>query len=366
MTARKRLTGLDGVRGIAALGVVVLHISFYSHRPFAAWEEVDGVFGGLRLGVTAFFVLSAFLLAGPWLAAARGEAPRPHAGRFLIARAARILPAYYAALAFAALLLAGTTSWRSATGQDVPLLLLLVQNWSADARGLLVPPSWTLCVEASFYLALPLFGLALLRFATTRTRQLAFCLGLAALSVAFNALLELQDLPRHWHGTFPGVGYEFAAGIAAAALTAGRAPSRNKRGWLLAGGLALVLFDAVAHKPLGLPGIWLWHDLPAAVGFAAIVAAVATGPALITGSAPLRWLGERSYALYLLHYPVILALATRGRLPQDFLPAAILVTGVTLVLSDLSWRFLERPFQRLARRRSSWRPVPLRALPETD
>jgi peptidoglycan/LPS O-acetylase OafA/YrhL len=349
------------MRALAALGVVALHVGFYTAKPWSS-PVVGALFGGLRLGVVMFFVLSAFVLSGPWLAAARGDRARPSVRAYLMRRAARILPAYYAALGLAAALLAGTGSPRLPALRDLPLLLTLRQNWSESARGALVPPSWTLCVELSFYVLLPLAGVLACRRARTTARQLVACACLVAVSALFNGAIEALALPPLLHGTLPSVAYAFAFGSAAAAITASRPPSPTARLVLLAAGWVLVVADVAAHNmhsPTGVPGIAIWRDAPAALGFAAIIVAVASGPARLLGARPMRWLADRSYAIYLFHYPVLLALSVRARLPDHLLPALALVTAVTLALAELSWRLVELPaIQRARGRRRAPRTAP--------
>jgi peptidoglycan/LPS O-acetylase OafA/YrhL len=347
-----RVRGFDGLRGLAALGVVVLHVSFYTARARPPWDLGDGLLQGLRLGVVLFFALSGFLLARPWLQAARGEAAAPHVGRYLVRRAARILPAYYAALGLGTLVLLGTDNGRLPQGREIPALLLLVQNWSASAQEKLVPPAWTLCVEVSFYLVLPLAGLVLLRWGTTARRQLALVAGAVVASVAFNAVVSAW-LPAQWHRTLPGAGYAFALGTAAAVVAGAWRPRRGGRVALTTAALALAVVDALADKTWHAPGMALVRDLPAAIGFALLLVAVAAGPSRLLGSAPLRWLGSRSYALYLVHYPVILLFTARHALPQSSAPATLLVLAAALVLSELLTRAVEQPIVRLVHRRTA-------------
>jgi peptidoglycan/LPS O-acetylase OafA/YrhL len=344
-----RVRGFDGLRGLAALGVVVLHVSFYTARARPPWDLGDGLLQGLRLGVVLFFALSGFLLVRPWLLAARREAAPPHVGRYLIRRAARILPAYYAALGLGALVLLGTHNGRLPHGREIPALLLLVQNWSAGAQEKLVPPAWTLCVEVSFYLVLPLAGLVLLRWGTTARRQLVLAAGAVAASVAFNAIVAAW-LPDQWHRTLPGAGYAFALGTAAAVVAGSWRPRRGGRAALTAAALSLAVLDALADKTWHAPGMAVARDLPAAVGFALLLVAVAAGRSRVLGSAPLGWLGSRSYALYLIHYPVILLFTARHALPTSAALATLLVLAVALVVSELMTRAIERPVVRLAHR----------------
>jgi len=166
------MAGLDGLRGLAAVGVVVLHVWMYTgaHDPTQS-VLLDVVIGELRLGLVYFFVLSGFLLALPWADAALGQARAPRVGRFLTRRLARIGPAYWLALVAAAALLAGTGHPREASLWDLPIIALFAQNLFEDTRGLVDPPMWSLHVEVGFYLALPVIGWALVRAAGTGRRR---------------------------------------------------------------------------------------------------------------------------------------------------------------------------------------------------
>jgi peptidoglycan/LPS O-acetylase OafA/YrhL len=102
-----------------------------------------------------------------------------------------------------------------------------------------------------------------------------------------------------------------------------------------------------------MPAMGLVRDLPAAVGFAGLLVAVAAGPSHVLGSAPLRWLGSRSYALYLVHYPVILLFTARRALPESPAVATALVLAGSLVLAELLTRWVEQPVMRWVRARTT-------------
>jgi peptidoglycan/LPS O-acetylase OafA/YrhL len=365
-----RLTGLDGLRGLAAMAVAVLHVAFYTNRPRPLESLGDAFMQGLRLGVPLFFVLSGMLLYLPWVRATRSTRPAPDVKVYALRRAARILPAYYFALIGATIILVPSGSPRAPSASQAAAIAALVQNWWPDAAQKLNPPAWTLAVEATFYLLLPLLGLATLRWLRTPRRQLAGCAALVAASIGANALFVV--LGRHgWHRTLPGSVYAFALGMALAViLPRARGLIRPARIALIMAGAALIVGDALAHEPARLPGIDIWQDLPAAAGFAAIVLAVAaTDRSPVLDSTPLAWIGERSYALYLWHYPVILLFAERHLLPRSTVAASVLVIGVSLGAAAFSWRFVERPIleraralsdpgrrQRARRRRTAGRP----------
>ena len=107
---KRRAAAVDGLRAIAALSVVVYHAWLYTLPTVTAAHRDtlgDQVIHELRLGLVLFFVLSGFLLWRPFVAAARGRRPRPGTREYLVRRGARVLPAYYLALAGSVLLLWG-------------------------------------------------------------------------------------------------------------------------------------------------------------------------------------------------------------------------------------------------------------------
>src|SRR3954447_20813216 len=90
---------LDGLRGLAALGVLTLHVWMFTVQGAHGRHELVSLLPGeLRLGVVLFFVLSGFLLAGPWVASALDGRRVPPLGRFAVKRAARIVPGYWVAM----------------------------------------------------------------------------------------------------------------------------------------------------------------------------------------------------------------------------------------------------------------------------
>jgi peptidoglycan/LPS O-acetylase OafA/YrhL len=358
-----RLNGLDGLRGLAAVAVVVLHVWMYTEanapgRPVL----VDAVIGELRVGVVLFFVLSAFLLVRPWVAAARGERPAPQLGRFALRRLARVAPAYWAALAGAFLLLHGTGHGRATGPETLPAFALFLQNLFPQTRGRLDPPMWSLAVEISFYLALPAVGWLLVR-AARRPRwglagPLLVCAGLVAAGLAWTALGVAREWAPEVMWTLPTYIGLFACGIAAAVLAHGRRLGRPSAALLFAAGWAAVVLNGVWHSGgTGFTG-HVVADLPAALGFAAVIVAVALRPPGLLSSAPLHALGALSYGIYLWHMPVLYGLQLRDAFPQTALPALAAVLGPTLVLATASWLLVERPVLRWAARTTRPRPAP--------
>jgi peptidoglycan/LPS O-acetylase OafA/YrhL len=309
---------------------------------------------GLRLGVPLFFVLSGLLLFLPWVRASSGDREPPDVKTYAIRRAARILPAYYLALAGAALVSLLTQVKGMPTAPEALAIAGMVQNWFPAAAQKLNPPAWTLAIEASFYVCLPLIGLATMKWLRTPMRQLAGCAGLVALSLIANLLITWYA-PDAWHRTFPAAMYSFAFGMAIAVLLArGLRAGLVARLGLVATGTTLVILDAFAHEPLRLRGYMTWADVPAAAGFALLVFAIASAErSPLLSAPPVRWIGERSYGLYLWHAPIIFLLYDLGLLPSSTVVASVMVVSLAAAVAALSWRYVEMPILNRARRLST-------------
>jgi peptidoglycan/LPS O-acetylase OafA/YrhL len=331
--SRPRLHALDGLRGLAALAVVVLHVWMYTDANFprpGRTDLLDRTIGELRIAVVLFFVLSGFLLAQPWV---RGRAP--HLGRYAVRRFARIAPAYWAAVLGSLLILHGTGHGRDIDLHDLPKFMFFVANVFPETRNQLDPPLWSLHIEVSFYVVLPLIGLALLR----AKRPLLVCLALIAAGLAWATAGTVHAWPPEATWTLPSYVGAFAAGIAAATL-----PSRPRLALAtVAAGTVAVVANAVWHS--GGTGT-LGHavgDLPAALGFAAIIHGIAARPGRLLSSAPLRALGTLSFGIYLWHMPVLYLLQIHARFPERFLPALAWVLPGTFLAAIASWFLIEKP-----------------------
>ncbi|MEA2277498.1 MAG: hypothetical protein QOC78_2458 [Solirubrobacteraceae bacterium] len=345
---------LDGLRGLAALGVLTLHVwMFTEQRAHDRAELLSGVAGELRQGVVLFFVLSGFLLAGPWVASALDGRRPPRLAAFARRRLARIGPAYWVAMLGSFALLAGSGHHYEVGAGQLPIFAVFAQNYVPSTHGRLDPPMWSLVVEVSFYAALPLLGWMLVR-AGRRGRMVAACAALIAVGLAWTALGHALAWPRTVMTSLPTYLPVFACGIAAAALAHGRSPGRRTCLALALGGAVLIVADGWWHHG-GHTGALgqIVRDLPAAAGFAAIVAAIAARPPALLSCAPLRGLGTISYALYLWHVPVIVWLRFQHALPgDDFLGGVARVTILTAAIAWASWVLVERPIiERAARRR---------------
>ena len=124
---------MDGLRGLAALAVVVLHVWMYTDANFpkpGRTDLLDRAIGELRIAVVLFFVLSGFLLAQPWI-----NGRPPALGRYAVRRFARIAPAYWAAVIGSLALLHGTGHGRDIAVHDLPKFMALPrQRVPGDAQ----------------------------------------------------------------------------------------------------------------------------------------------------------------------------------------------------------------------------------------
>jgi peptidoglycan/LPS O-acetylase OafA/YrhL len=347
-----RVAGLDGLRGLAALYVVVHHCWLLSFRGYPA-NTGPAFVGWLlygHLAVVAFIVISGFSLA---VAPARRGWRLGGAARFARRRAWRILPPYWAALAVSLVVARLVTPMPHSgppTGRSVLVYGLLLQdNMTAPVpNGAL----WSIAVEAELYVAFPL--LLLIR----RRAGAAVLLAVAAAPTVVPGLLAATTPSvDRLTGLTPHFAPLFAAGIAAAGVVA--AGQRIRRlPWHLLAGIAAgpVLLLVVAAGPVWTVHHFYWVDLAVGLPVALLLAAVATGrPAPLVrllATRPVRSLGTFSYSLYLIHVPIVVAISRRlvsphvpPGLPSLWITLALAVPAC-LVAARLFAAVFEIPFQR--------------------
>lgn len=367
----RRMASLDGLRGLAALSIFLFHVWLYTMPvPAASNRSTLGDYAAheLRLGVVVFFVLSGFLLSRPWYGAALEGRRPPNLLRFVRARAARIAPAYYAALIGSIVLLwglAGTPGLRLPPVAELPLFFVFAQNLSPGTVLKLDPPMWSLAVEMSFYALLPLLGWLAVLLPRRRSVQALVPLALIGAGLAFNWSIAGHQLGLTFSKSLPAMVPYFALGMLAAIALHRRTIGAPARRGLIAAGLLLVAADATlkAAAPAGvggLPSVDLNHvfivirDLPSAVGFALLITGLAAAPrSRVLGSRVMRALGAISYPLYLWHVPVLLFLRGHGLLPLNPLLGLAVAIVPVVAISALSWVFVEQPVLRWSARRDA-------------
>ena len=378
--------GLDGLRAFAVIAVLLYHADL-------AW--IPGGF----LGVEVFFVISGYLITALLLAEWR-QRGRIDLKTFWLRRARRLLPALYvllvATLTFAVVFLPGEIAGLRG---DVLAALGYVTNWylifgqesyfEAVGRPSLLQHLWSLAVEEQFYLIWPpilALGLCIGATRLRRRRVLTVVIFGAVASAMAMALLYVPgvDPSRIYYGTdtratgllcgaalaflwSPGDKYRPSEARHHRLGLPGRSRFRRRWGWT-----APLLLDIVGFAALGAL-VWFCVNLGEfqpflySGGFALVgIATTATIMAVvhphsvigsrILGSAPLRWVGVRSYGIYLWHWPVFMVTRPDLDVPIDGLPLLALRLSATVVLADLSYRYIETPIRRGALGRA-WRTL---------
>jgi peptidoglycan/LPS O-acetylase OafA/YrhL len=318
LSATKRLPGVDGLRALAAMWVVLFHMSAFSGEFFHGIPGLDVFLRSGSTGVSLFLVLSGFCLFLPF---AGGRLDRFKAGEFFRRRCKRLMPAYYVALVLAlalAVVTAGKWGLPSLSLGDTIFQLVthiaLVHTLFPTTFYSLNGAFWSLGLEWQLYLALPLlilltrrFGLAqavALAVAVNVIYRLAVGLVIDAGLVDSNELVAISVLPNQ----LPGRWAEFAFGMVAADLYASGRLERWSRflpGMLIAI-VVLIPTSLVASQ------FQLGHIVYGSLFFTLLCVVLASNNpvARILGWRPLVALGTMSYSLYLVHQPAIQLVAT--------------------------------------------------------
>src|SRR5437763_3443595 len=185
----KRNRALDGIRALAAVGVVTFHSWLYrvGDPRGPRKSTADHLLFQGNIGLICFFVLSGYLLYRPF-ARASLTGQRVDLASYARRRIARIVPAYYACIAGCIVLFAavGYSDIVPAAGK-LPLFAVFGENYSLDTLMKIDPVAWTLCVEAAFYVLLPFLGLVAFLLGPKRVpQQVGFLGGLIALTALWN------------------------------------------------------------------------------------------------------------------------------------------------------------------------------------
>ena len=354
-SGQRYMPGLDGLRALAVLAVVAYHVGLGSAT------------GGL-LGVGVFFTLSGYLITDLLL----GQRAAGHLDLrdFWLRRARRLLPALF-------LMLVVVTVWVSvADRSQLPALrgqvaaaVVYVSNWwqifqhvSYFAR--FGPPTplnhlWSLAVEEQFYILWPWLLLLGLHFVRERKRPIAVRPRLAGVTLVL-ALVSAVEMAVLYHPTFdPSRVYDGtdtrAFGLLFGAALAMMWPSRALTGRVTPSARAIL--DGLGAAGLLIIALLVWRTnqysaFPYRGGMVllsvatVLVVAALTHPATrlgrLLGCRPLRWLGVRSYGIYLWHVPVIVLTTPILNQGVDALRVALQVAA-SIALAALSWRYVEEP-----------------------
>jgi len=353
------MPGLDGLRAFAVTAVLLYH------------ADLEWIPGGF-LGVDVFFVISGYLITSLLLAEFRNQG-RIGLGQFYLRRARRLLPALFLLLGvvglFAIVFLPDeVTKLRS----DVVAALLYGTNWwqifrnvsyfEAAGRPPLLQHLWSLAVEEQFYLIWPLLLTGMFKLWNGRRRPMLLAT-LAMIAVSAFLMIGLSvsrgypienDPSRVYYGTDTRAFTMLLGALLAMVWAPWRLSAKTTRG-------GRIVLDA-----MGLVGIlglaWMFLNVSEFSnslyrgGFllcavlSTMVIAVTVHPAAdlsrwFLGRQPLRWIGERSYGIYLWHWPVFMITRPVLDIGLTGTPNLILRLSVTVALAELSFRYVEQPIR---------------------
>jgi peptidoglycan/LPS O-acetylase OafA/YrhL len=374
------MPALDGVRALAVCAVIAYHLGL-------GWAP-----GGL-LGVGVFFTLSGYLITD--LLLAQWDGGRRRLGEFWARRARRLLPALYLMLVVVSLWVAVGFHSRlgDVRGQAISALLY-VNNWWQVSHHVSYfaqfgPPSplnhlWSLAVEEQFYLVWPWLLLIGVWAVRERRRPIKIRPRLAGVTLALATASAIEMALLYHPSLDPSRVYDGsdtrAFGLLFGAALAMVWPSRALTGRVTAGARRII-------DGLGVAGLativvlvlrtnqyspFLYHGGLVLLSLATVlVVAAGAHPASrlarVLGVGLLRWVGVRSYGIYLWHQPIIVLTTPAGSHGVQPLRAVAQVAA-SVLLAALSWRFVEEPIRHgalgriwTAARAVHWRPrlVPL-------
>lgn len=351
-TGRGRLAGLDGIRGVAALFVMLHHCWLMAFPGFPA-STGPAWLGFLLYGhfaVVVFIVLSGFSLA---VSPARSGWQLGSLRRFARRRAWRILPPYWAALVFS-LVIAWTLAAQPGEGVPTAKSVLVYGLLVQDLFGAPSPNGafWSIAVEAQLYLVFPLM-LILLRRAGAVVMLAAVTAVVAVIGLLAPSVHVVSMLLR----LTPQFAVLFAIGVVAAGvLSAGDRVRRLPWQWFALAAVLPVLAVILVRGSEWTVGNFFWMDIALGPAVGLTLAAIATGRAKVLirllDLRPIRSLGSFSYTLYLIHAPIVVTVFLLVVAPRvsTGLPAFLLGTALSvplaLVVARLFAAVFELPFQR--------------------
>ncbi len=354
------LPGLDGLRAVAVVAVVLYHAG-------VTWMP-----GGF-LGVEIFFVLSGFLITS-LLVQELGSTGRIHLPRFWVRRARRLLPAAYASIA-------GVLLWTVAADpegldrlrREIPAALVYATNWllisgnesyfESIGRASPLRHLWSLAVEEQFYLVWPVVFALAYRLLSHRALLRAILLTAAASTVWMIALYEpFSDPSRVYYATST----RMAGPLIGAALALCWQPWKTvhdpvtRRRAQHAGvvgsvGLLVAVLTMGEYEPRLYRGGFAIVGLLTAL---VIIGATSSGTsaARLLSAPVLRWIGQRSYGIYLWHWPVVVFTRPHADVSFDGMVLFTYRISLTLLLATLSHRLIEMPWRLGRLRTASIRP----------
>ena len=345
MSRGTRFDAIDGLRAVSVAAVLAYHLELTQ-------------FAGGFLGVEVFFVISGFLITG-LLIREHNASGHINLREFWVRRFRRLLPAVLALLLFVLVLVPFAAPDAATTfPRDVVGAVLYVSNWwqllfgqsyfDAALRPPLLRHLWSLAVEEQFYLVWPLTMMLVVRL----RRSIATVVVLVGAALSAILMWAVQrnavDPTRAYVGTDTRASGLLIGASLAFACAAWPSLQRGRLSATLGGfaGLGVICWAAWALSPETtrlFPGGFLLIDVATVAAIIAATSPAATAFARLIGNRVFRWLGTRSYGLYLFHWPVFQMMRPRVDLLGWWVNPARIV--ISVLLAELSFRFIETPFR---------------------
>jgi peptidoglycan/LPS O-acetylase OafA/YrhL len=367
-----RFGGLDGLRAVAAIFIVIHHVGFDSGSTFR--EPMMPYLGRADIGVPIFFVLSGFLLYRPFVASLLDGGATPHSYRFWLKRMVRVYPAYWVALVV--MLVLGGIAVRGPYGFFFSASLLHIYHPSRGISG--ITQSWSLGTEIAFYLALPLLHRVIVRVTGHRSVNQRAAIALISTAVLYATSVLFRVVVAALNPSFAKITPQwffaqsdiFAIGMALAICHAWarqnhdvamviHGMSRRVGLWYL-GALAMFWFTATQLElAVGLETAGVVHEMIRQFFYGliglALVLPMAWGGGVPTrigrflNSRMMTYLGTLSYGIYLWHQFVFIKIRAAFGWPVfdgHFWPLFIGAVVGSVGIAALSHRFVEAPLSR--------------------
>lgn len=351
---RHHLPALTGLRFVLAIWVILHHLTGRGMM-LEPWVQslppaLQALVRGGYLAVGTFFVLSGFVLARRY---ATSEWNRGSLMRYGMARIARVYPGYLLSLVivspfiYRSLFAGGAGSGRRAT--LIADYGLVLQGWTGSLGVGWNTPAWSLSCELFFYLCFPV----LLMFFSSRTWPRMVLA--AAMSIVLPIILAKLHVPSWWKPFYHTA--DFVVGILAShlfdALAASGWTFKRVGMWIyaLAGsaGALLVAFPGFLRGALDLNSALRPLNVALLIGLA-----IGGGlPARMLSSRLIKYLGQASYSMYILHVPLLWWYSRyiwRSHSSASQTSAAILYIAIVIVISAAAFEWVEEPANRLIRR----------------
>jgi peptidoglycan/LPS O-acetylase OafA/YrhL len=374
---RRYFPAVEGMRGVAAIAVVLGHSVLFSRAlTVPNPEAVDHLkqigFWVSKFGVTIFFGISGFLLYRPFVAArADGTTVGSMAPGYFWRRAVRILPAYWVALTLLSIWPGLPEVFTSHWWLYYGLLQVYSSHVLLFYGGL--QTAWSLCVEVTFYLLLPLLALFLAERGVAAGRrggirwEIGLLGGLGILSVIAYSVLVSHPSTAYLDNTLLGTFTWFVWGMLLAAIQIGHPAAASKIARVLSRpwptwAVGAAIFAAVALEAFPRLGLGAavtagleWFSLGIAAGL--LLAPAMLGDRgrvvrLVLANRVVVFLGTVSYGIYLYHFPLLAWFLGQGAVLRSS-SVTVLTAAFTVVTSVVcgagSWYLVERPLMRRAR-----------------